>query len=69
MNKEIDFPKLGKPAAFGTAETTTSSLQAKRTSRFKVFLVWFIVLLPLVWGLYATGQTVAPLIRALLNSR
>ncbi len=69
MKKNIDVLTLGKRSVLATAEKTTSLLQVKRTSRFKVFLVWFIVLLPLLWGLYATGQTVVPLIRALLNSR
>ena len=68
MKKKTDVPMLGKRSVFGTVEKTTSLLQAKRTSRFKLLLAWSIVLLPLVWGLYATGQTVAPLIRTLLNS-
>ena len=68
MTKKIDLPALDNPSAFGTAEKTPSSLQAKRTSRFKLLLAWSIVLLPLVWGIYTTGQTVAPLIRTLLNS-
>ena len=68
MNKKIGVPTLGERSAFGTAGETSTLPQTTPTSRFKVFLAWSIVLLPLVWGLYVTGQTVAPLIRTLLDS-
>ncbi len=67
MKKNIDVLTLGKRSVLATAEKTTSLLQVKRTSRFKVLLAWSIVLLPLAWGIYATGQTVDPLIRTLLS--
>jgi hypothetical protein len=65
MKKKIDVPMLSKRSVSGTAEKATSFQQAKRRSRFKLILAWSIVLLPLVWGLYVTGQTVAPLLHAL----
>ena len=67
MRAKINVPILGKRSVSATAETTTSLQQAKRSSRFKVLLVWMIVLLPLAWGIYVTGQTVDPLIRTLLS--
>ena len=65
MKKKIGVPMFGKRAVSGTDEQPSSLLQAKRTSRSKLLLAWSIVVLPLVWGLYATGQTVAPLISPL----
>ena len=50
MRAKINVPILGKRSVSATAETTTSLQQAKRSSRFKVLLVWMIVLLPLAWG-------------------
>ena len=67
MKKKTDVPMLCKRSVFGTVNKN-NLIAAKRTSLFKLLLAWSIVLLPLVWGLYTTGQTVAPLIRTLLNS-
>jgi hypothetical protein len=66
MMKKIGVPMFSKRAVSGTDEQPSSLLQAKRTSRSKLLLAWSIVVLPLAWGLYATGQTAAPLIRTLL---
>jgi hypothetical protein len=66
MMTKIGVSTPSKRAVSGTDERPSSLLQAKRTSRSRLFLAWSIVVLPLAWGLYATGQTAAPLIRTLL---
>jgi hypothetical protein len=67
MMMKNDVTMLSKRAVSGTDEQPSSLQQAKRTSRSKLLLAWSIVVLPLAWGLYATGRTAAPLIRALLS--
>jgi hypothetical protein len=67
MIKISSSPALSKQDVSGTAEQPSSLLQAKRTSRFMLLLAWAFVVLPLVWGLYITEQTAAPLIRTLLS--
>jgi len=67
MIKEIGTPMLSKQAVSGTDEQSSSLLQAKRTSRLKLLLAWPIVVPPLAWGLYATGRSTVPMIRALLS--
>jgi hypothetical protein len=66
MMKKIGVPML-KRAVSDTDEQPFFLLEAKRTSRSKLLLAWSIVVLPLAWGLYATEQTAAPLIRTLLS--
>jgi hypothetical protein len=66
MKTKIDVSMPSKLAGSGTGKQPSSLFQAKRTSRLKLVLAWSVVLLPLAWGLYATGQTAAPLIRTLL---
>ena len=66
MMMKNDVTMLSKRAVSGTNEQPPLP-QAKRTPRSKLLLAWSIVVLPLAWGLYATGRTAAPLIRALLS--
>jgi hypothetical protein len=66
MMTKIGVSTRSKRAVSGTDEQPFSLMQANRTSRSKLLLAWSIVALPLAWGLYATGQTAAPLIRTLL---
>ena len=66
MMMKNDVTMLGKRAVSGTEKQPSSLPQAKRTPRSKLLPAWSIVVLPLVWGLYATGQTAAPLVRTLL---
>ncbi len=66
MKTKTDVSMPSKRAVPGIDNQPPSLLQAKRTSRSKLLLAWSIVVLPLAWGLYATGQTIAPLIRTLL---
>jgi hypothetical protein len=65
MMKKIGVPTLSKRAVPGPS----SLLQAKRTSCSKLLLAWSVVVLPLGWGLYVTGRSTIPMIRALLSHR
>jgi hypothetical protein len=67
MLDKIGVPTLNKRVDSGTVKLSSSLLQAKRTARSKLLLAWSIVALPLAWGLYATEQIAAPLIRTLLS--
>jgi hypothetical protein len=67
MMTKIDVPTPGKRAIPDTGQQRSSSLQVKRRSHLKLVLAWAVVVLPLAWGLYKTGQIVAPLVRALLS--
>ena len=66
MMTKIDVSMPRKLAGPGTGKQPSSLFQAKSTSRLKLVLAWSVVLLPLAWGLYTTGQTAAPLVRTLL---
>jgi hypothetical protein len=67
MTTKINVSTTARGAALDVSEQPLSFSQAKRTSRSKLLLAWSIVALPLAWGLYATAQTVAPLVRALMS--
>ena len=67
MTTKINVSTSNRGAVPDIGEQPSSFSQAKRTSRSKLLLAWSIVVLPLAWGLYATGRTAAPLIRALLS--
>ena len=64
MMKKIGIPVLSKRAVSGTDEQPSSLPQAKRTGCSKWLLAKSIVVLPLSWGLHATGQTATPLIQS-----
>ena len=66
MTTKTNVSTTRRGAASDIGEQPSSFSQAKRTSRSKLLLAWTIVALPLAWGVYATGQTVAPLVRAFL---
>ncbi|WP_044176781.1 MFS transporter small subunit [Granulicella mallensis] len=67
MITKINVSTSNRGAVPDIGEQPSCFSQAKRTSRSKLLLAWSIVVLPLAWGLYATGRTAAPLIRALLS--
>jgi hypothetical protein len=67
MTTKIDVSAAARGAVPDIGEQPSLFSQAKRTSRLKLLLAWSIVALPLAWGLYATAQTLAPLVRALLS--
>jgi hypothetical protein len=67
MITKINVSTTSRGAVPELGEQPSSFSQAKRTSRSKLLLAWSIVALPLAWGLYATAQTVAPLVSALLS--
>ncbi len=67
MKTKNAVPISGRRAIPDTGEQTSYLSKAWITSRLKVVLAWSVVLLPLAWGLYTTGQIAAPLVQALLS--